>query len=205
MPGPAYRIQTPRLVLRCWQPADAPLLAEAVTASLDHLRPWMPWVHSEPEELEAKVQRLRGFRAKFDTDQDYVYAIFTPDERQVIGGSGMHARIGEGALEIGYWISAPHIGRGYATEASAALTRAAFQIHGVERMEIRCDPANERSASVPRKLGYTREATLRANIRGVGGAMRDTLVWSLLRGEYPTSPSAAAPLQAFDAAGRALL
>jgi RimJ/RimL family protein N-acetyltransferase len=204
VPGPAYRIHTPRLVLRCWQPADAPLLAEAITVSLDHLRPWMAWVHAEPEELEAKVQRLRGFRAKFDMDADYVYGIFSPDEREVIGGTGLHPRIGEGALEIGYWISIAHVGRGYATEASAALTRAAFEFHDVERMEIRCDPANERSASVPRKLGYTLDATLRANIRGVDGGMRDTLVWSLLRREYPTSPAAVAQIQAFDAAGHAL-
>ena len=205
MPGPAYRIQTPRLVLRCWQPSDAPLLADAVTASLDHLRPWMPWAHAEPEALETKVQRLRSFRARFDLDQDYVYAIFTPDESEVVGGTGLHPRIGEGALEIGYWINARHAGRGYATEASAALTRTAFEINGVERMEIRCDPANERSAAVPRKLGYTLDATLRSNVRGVDGGMRDTQVWSLLRGEYPASPSASAEMQAFDAAGRRLL
>jgi RimJ/RimL family protein N-acetyltransferase len=203
--SPAYRIQTPRLVLRCWNPADAPLLAEAVTASIDHLRPWMPWVHAEPEELEIKVQRLRGFRARFDTDQDFIYAIFTADEREVVGGTGMHPRVGADALEIGYWISALHVGQGYATEAAGALTRVAFGIHGVERMEIRCDPANERSASVPRKLGYTHEATLRANVRGVDGAMRDSMVWSLLRSEYADSPSADAPLEAFDAAGRRLL
>jgi RimJ/RimL family protein N-acetyltransferase len=205
VPGPAYRIQTPRLVLRCWQPADAALLADAVTASLDHLRPWMPWVHVEPEELEAKVQRLRGFRAQFDTDQDYAYAILSPAEDEVVGGTGLHARVGEGTLEIGYWISAPHVGKGLATESTAALTRAGFEIHGLERMEIRCDPANEASASVPRKLGYTLEATLRANVPGVDGARRDTMVWSLLRAEYPGSPSAAARLQAFDAAGRPLL
>lgn len=205
VPGPAYRIQTPRLVLRCWQPADAPLLADAVTASVEHLRPWMPWVHAEPEELEAKVQRLRGFRARFDTDGDYLYAIFSPGEDEVIGGTGLHARAGEGALEMGYWISARHVGRGYATEAAAGLTRVAFEIHGVERMEIRCDPANERSASVPRRLGYTHEATLRANVSGVDGVRRDSMVWSLLRAEYPGSPSAAAQLRAFDAAGRTLL
>lgn len=205
VPGPAYRIHTPRLVLRCWQPSDAPLLADAVTASVEHLRPWMPWVHAEPEPLEAKVQRLRGFRARFDLDQDYVYAIFNADESEVVGGTGLHPRIGEGALEIGYWISARHIGRGYATEASAALTRTAFQVNGVERMEIRCDPANARSASVPRKLGYTLDATLRANVRGADGGMRDTLVWSLLRAEFPSSPSASAQIEAFDAAGRALL
>jgi RimJ/RimL family protein N-acetyltransferase len=205
VPGPAYRIETPRLVLRCWQPADAPLLADAVTASLHHLRPWMPWVHAEPEELEAKVQRLRGFRARFDTDQDYIYGIFNPAEAEVVGGTGLHPRIGEGGLEIGYWIGARHAGRGLATESTAALTRAGFEIHGLERMEIRCDPANQASASVPRKLGYTHEATLRANVRGVDGARRDTMVWALLRAEYPGSPAAAAQLQAFDAAGRALL
>jgi RimJ/RimL family protein N-acetyltransferase len=206
VPAPAYRIQTPRLVIRCWNPADAPLLQEAVTASVEHLRPWMPWVHVEPEELEAKVQRLRQFRASFDTDQDYGYAIFDASEREVVGGTGMHPRLGElVVLEIGYWIAAGHIGRGYATEAAAAVTRAGFEVGALERMEIRCDPLNERSAAVPRKLGYTLEATLRGNVRGVDGKMRDTQVWSLLRAEYPASPSASAPLEAFDAAGRRLL
>ena len=205
MPGPAYRIHTSRLVIRCWNPTDAPLLAEAVTASIDHLRPWMPWVQVEPEELEAKVQRLRGFRAQFDADADYIYAIFTPDEREVVGGTGLHRRVGEDALEMGYWISARHVGRGYATEAAAALTRVGFEVHALERMEIHCDPVNERSAAVPRKLGYTLDATLRARIRGVDGAMRDTMFWSLLRDEYPGSPSAAAMIEAFDAGGQRLL
>ena len=40
---PPYRIVTERLVLRCWEPRDAAALKEAVDASLDHLRPWMPW------------------------------------------------------------------------------------------------------------------------------------------------------------------
>jgi RimJ/RimL family protein N-acetyltransferase len=206
VPGPAYRIQTPRLVLRCWQPSDAPLLADAVTASLDHLWPWMPWVHSEPEELEVKVQRLRGFRAQFDMDKDYILAIFNADESEVVGGTGSHPRLGEAVVqEIGYWISARHIGRGYATEAAAAVTRVGFEVNGLERMEIRCDPLNERSAAVPRKLGYTLEATLRGNVRGGDGRMRDTQVWALLRGEYAGSPSAEMHLEAFDAAGRRLL
>jgi hypothetical protein len=40
--GPAYRIHTHRLVLRCWQPTDAPLLKAAIDVNLEHLRPWMP-------------------------------------------------------------------------------------------------------------------------------------------------------------------
>jgi hypothetical protein len=47
------------MVIRCWQPANTPLLKEAIDASLDHLHPWLPWVENEPEPVAAKVQRLR--------------------------------------------------------------------------------------------------------------------------------------------------
>jgi RimJ/RimL family protein N-acetyltransferase len=72
----------------------------------------MPWAHHEPESLDDKVQRLRSFRAKFDLDRDYVYGIFDSDEKVVLGGTGLHKRIGEGAREIGYWIHQHHVGRG---------------------------------------------------------------------------------------------
>jgi hypothetical protein len=60
--NPAYRIETRRLLIRCYKPSDAPLLAESVTESLEHLRPWMPWVYNEPEPIEIKIQRLKLFR-----------------------------------------------------------------------------------------------------------------------------------------------
>jgi len=49
----AYRIQTDRLLIRCYSPEDAPKLKEAIDASLDHLRPWMPWAKDDPETLDA--------------------------------------------------------------------------------------------------------------------------------------------------------
>jgi RimJ/RimL family protein N-acetyltransferase len=38
--------------------------------------------------------------------------------------------------------------------AAAQLTRPAFEIAGVERVEIHCDVANTRSAEIARRLGY---------------------------------------------------
>ncbi|MBN1581334.1 MAG: GNAT family N-acetyltransferase [Anaerolineae bacterium] len=205
MQGPAYRIHTERLVIRCWQPQDAPLLKAAIDASLDHLRPWMPWTKGEPEAIEGKIARLRQFRANFDLDRDYVYGILNADESEVIGGTGLHTRAGEGALEIGYWIHAAHIGRGLATETAAALTRVAMEVNEVDRVEIHCDPANVRSAAIPRKLDYVCEATLRHRTRSTDGAPRDTMIWTLLRDEYPASTSAKAQIEAFDAIGQKLL
>lgn len=204
MPGPAYVVRTPRLLLRCWSPADAPLLDAALAAGLDHLRPWLPWVKDEPEPLDARVARLRWFRGAFDLGHDFVYGIFTPDGGEVVGGTGLHTRQGPGAREIGYWIAAPHLGRGYATEAVAALTRVAVEIDGARRVEIRCDPLNERSVRVPRKLGFVHDGTLRARQRTADGEPRDTMVWTMLAGELAASPCAAAACEALDAAGRPL-
>jgi RimJ/RimL family protein N-acetyltransferase len=205
MPGPAYRIRTPRLLLRCWNPADAPLLIDAVTQSLDHLRAWMPWALHEPEPLDAKVDRLRRMRAEFDNGTDFIYAIFDLDETRVLGGTGLHPRVGPGALEIGHWIHKDHIGRGLATEATAALTRVAFEVEDVQRVEIHCDPRNVRSAAVPRKLGFQLEATLRARSPAGHGTLVDSMIWSMLRDELAGSPAARAELEAYDAIGRRLL
>ena len=58
----AYRIETERLVIRCYQPQDAALLKAAIDESLDHLRPWMPWAVHEPESVKAKLGRMRKYR-----------------------------------------------------------------------------------------------------------------------------------------------
>lgn len=203
--GPAYRIETERLVMRCWNPADAPLLKAAIDMSLDHLRPWMPWALHEPEELSAKVERLRSFRGNFDLGVDFVYGIFNADESQVLGGTGLHARIGSDALEIGYWIRVDHIGQGLATEVAGALTRVAFEINNVRRVEIHCRPNNVRSAAVPRKLGYIHEATLRRRTLETDGSYGDTMVWTMFHDDYAGTVATTYPVAAFDACGTKIL
>jgi RimJ/RimL family protein N-acetyltransferase len=202
--GPAYRVVTPRLVLRCWNPADAPLLADAVTKSLDHLKPWMPWAHEEPVPLQERVRLLRKFRASFDLGNDFVYGIFDPEEKEVLGGTGLHTRIGAGKREIGYWIRQDSAGKGLATEATAALVRVAFEVDQVRRVEVRCDPANEASLRIPRKLGFVHEATLRCQSEDESGNPRDTMIWGLIRPDYERTPCAKAEAAAFDAIGTRL-
>jgi RimJ/RimL family protein N-acetyltransferase len=203
--GPAYRVVTERLVLRCWHPIDAPRLKAAIDASLDHIGPWMPWAHQEPESVAAKAERLRQMRGRFDLGVDYAYGVFDRDEHAVLGGAGLHMRVGDAAREIGYWIHAAHIGKGLATELAAALTRVAFEVDGVRRVEIHCGPENVRSAAVPRKLGYIHEATLRARYVRPDGTLRDTMIWTLLAGEPASSPVSRYHVEAYDVLGERLL
>lgn len=205
IPGPAYRIVSERLVIRCWHPKDAALLKKAIEESLEHILPWMPWAKSEPTDLKTKIERLRQFRAEFDLGRDFTYGVFDVDEAQVIGGTGLHTSLEGSAREIGYWIHKDFINQGLATEVTAALVKVAFEIEEVDRVEIHCGPANVRSAAVPRKLDFKHEATLRRRMMTTDGQPRDTMIWTLFADEYPQSPAAEAMIEAYDAAGRRIL
>ena len=202
---PPYRIETERLVIRCWRPADAPRRKEAVEASIEHLAPWMPWVDGEPTTLDRTVDLLRSFRGRFDLDDDFMYGIWERDESRVLGGTGLHRRVGPGALDLGYWLRPDASGKGLALESAAALTRAALEHARVDRVEIRPQPANERSRRVPIALGFVEEATLRRRVPDKrGGEPGDLVVYTMLASEVAASPAGAVPYRAFDAAGRLL-
>ena len=181
--GPAYVVRTPRLTLRCWNPADAPLFLRAFEESREHLRN-MPWAN-HVKSLDDQIVKFRQCRAGFDLGEDLTYAIFDRDDREVLGGTGLHARVGKGGKEIGYWIHVNHVNRGLATEAAGAMTRVGFEIEGLDRVEIHCGPTNVASRRVAEKLGFQHEATLRRRMIVTGREPRDTMVWVLFADDYP--------------------
>lgn len=152
---PAVPIVTERLVLRPWADDDVDAMGAAITASVDHLRPWMPWIAHEPLDRSGRLEVIHRFRRELDDDLSLTLGIFLHDGA-VVGGTGLHRRVGPGALEIGYWVHVDHVGRGIATETADALTRVGLSLEGIERMEIHHDVANHASGRVPAKLGYTR-------------------------------------------------
>ncbi len=145
-------VETPRLTLRRWTSDDVEALAAAVTASVDHLVPFMPWAELEPLTVDDRLKLIDGWDVDWRNGGDVVLGIFRNDTP--IGGCGLHRRRGPKALEIGYWIHVDHIKQGFATEAARALTDVAFSIDGIERVEIHHDRANAASRGVPNALGY---------------------------------------------------
>lgn len=142
------------IAIRPWIIEDARALDAAIADSLDHLRPWMPWVASEPRSLIDREAMIQRWETERRAGGDLVFGIFRGVA--VVGGCGLHHRIGRRGLEIGYWVAAAHTRCGYATTAAAMLTSIAFTYPAIDLVEIRVDAANYASAGVPRKLGYTR-------------------------------------------------
>ena len=150
---PPQRLAADGLVVRRLTVADAAAVADAVTASLDHLRPWMPWATEEAATVAAQRARLAGPAGRWTRTSDYSYGMFTPTGL-LVGAAGLMRRPGPGALEIGYWAHVDHGGQGYVTAAAGVLTVAGLAVAGVDRVEIHCDVANRRSAAIPARLGY---------------------------------------------------
>jgi len=152
---PARLTLGPDLVLRLLRVNDAGVVARAVSESLEHLQPWMPWAREESTHETFQRQRLRGARHKATTGEEWQYGLFPRDESKLVGAFGLMARKWPATIEIGYWVHVEAIGQGYAPRASRALTNASLLLPGITTVCIRCDEANTRSAAVPRRLGFT--------------------------------------------------
>src|SRR5262249_2663757 len=140
---PAEEVRSERLVLRRVQVDDADGIATAVGASLDYLRPWMPWATLDA--AEPRTQRIPVAEADevWEQGTDFIYSVLLRPELTVIGEIGLHRRVGDGGMEIGYWIDTRYSGRGLGTEAAGLLTDLALALPGVTRTEIHCDVANQ--------------------------------------------------------------
>ena len=135
------------------RPDDVDALAAAVEASLPELLRWMPWAGHEPLSRAERVALVD--RAIERWGEDHTVAVCAAaDDRELLGSAGLHARIGPGGWEIGYWVRSDRAGAGIASAAARLLTDGAFDHLDADRVEIHHDAGNLRSARVPRRLGF---------------------------------------------------
>ena len=177
------RLTTARTVLRAWREDDGPLLKQAIDHNKDHLKPWVPWATGEETPLEAAQARVTTLAGDFAADRNWLYAVMSPDEQQLIGGVGLHNRIGPGGLEVGYWIDRDHINRGLATEVAGTLVEMALADPDVLLVEMHIDARNAASARVPQRLGFTMVEIREAPGKFAGDPPVSLMVWRLTRGE----------------------
>ena len=156
--------RSPRLLLRPvfaedWQAIYAGINDFAVVSMLASA----PWPYREED--------AREFAALPCTSRSLRFAIALPGLRgaPVIGGIGFE--MGEEGAEVGYWLARPYWGRGYATEAGAAVVEMT-QALGIERLVADYAIDNPASGRVLAKLGFRETGEVREQFsRGRGGLM----------------------------------
>jgi RimJ/RimL family protein N-acetyltransferase len=112
------------------------------------------------------------------------FVLFDGDEL-----AGMSSFIGIDAgrqvLEIGGTYYRPHLrGSGFNRRVKDMMLARAFEC-GVRRVEFRVDIRNGRSQAAMKKLGAVREGIIRADRITWTGHVRDTVLFSILKEEWP--------------------
>ncbi len=169
-------MSTERLSLRLHTEADLPALLEylgdpQVARHLLH-EPW-----TEATGRLALTERIT--RVGLDSPARAL-AVVVEHEGRVIGDVALWATDETGAKgEIG-WVFRPDVaGRGFATEAAAAVLEIGFARYGMHRIEAQMDVRNTASGRMAERLGMAREA-LRRQDWWSKGEWTDTLVHAAL-------------------------
>ena len=178
--------ETERLIIRAPRIGDGQAVNDAVRESHENLKPWMPWA-TTIQAVEETEERVRQGAVRWILREDLWMLLFRKSDGLYVGGSGLH-RIDWSvpAFEIGYWVRASLEGKGYISEAVTGITNFGFGVLGGERIEIRCDTRNIRSANVAKRSGYTLESTLRHDSWATDGTLRDTYIFGMIRPEWET-------------------
>lgn len=201
--GPAYRIVTPQLMLRCVDPADAPELRDAIARSKIQLAPWVT-LPPDGQPLDAMVAHLRGLRARFDTDRDLHYIGRSLETARVVGVASLELDTVPNTRRVGGWICPEVYGTGIGFQGVAAITRVGFELLQIERAEIRTDPKNKLVSTAAKRLGFTRDGIVRG-LERINGVRTDQELWTMLPDEYHGSAASGLEIQAFDALDRRIL
>ena len=178
------QIESERLILRAPHPGEGAMVNAATRESLAELQPWFPWVHPVPAPEDTE-EYLRRSAAQWLLREQFSGIIIRKEDEELVGALGLMPRNWDAAyFEIGYWARTSMTGHGYITEAVNAMTAFAFKTLQAQRVEIRCDARNERSAAVARRAGFSYEGRLRNYGRDPQGELFDMIYYSKVRAEF---------------------
>lgn len=184
--APPVPIRTERLVLRHVTTHDSEALRYYSDPEVCRYLPFPP---ADEEALAARVANMASRVAPSDPDE--VLALGVVHDGTLVGDLMLRLRTRlndqspPGVAEVGWCFAPAYGGRGLATEAATALITLAFDHYPLHRVYANLDPRNERSAALCERLGMTREAHTRRDYPSPDGTWTDSLVYGLLREEWP--------------------
>jgi ribosomal-protein-alanine N-acetyltransferase len=148
------------------------------------LTPWEPTWPEDDLTRAAFRRRLRRQAEEMARDESFAFLIFEATSEELLGGltlGGVRRGVAQAAT-IGYWMGAPHAGKGHMTRAVAAVVRFAFATLRLHRIEAACIPDNAPSMALLQRNGFRREGFARAYLK-INDAWRDHVLFALLEGE----------------------
>lgn len=152
--------------------------------SRDFLMPWEPIWPEDDLTRAAFRRRLRRQVDEMARDESFSFLIFDATSDIMLGGltlGGIRRGVAQ-AGTLGYWMGAPHAGKGRMTRAVSAAVRYGFSTLRLHRIEAACLPENVASKTLLERNGFQCEGLARAYLK-INGAWRDHLLYALVEPE----------------------
>jgi aminoglycoside 6'-N-acetyltransferase len=173
-------LETPRLRLRRFRPADAAALAAYRSdSSVARYQSW-----AAPVPVAAAAALIREFAAGSpDLPGWFQYAVEVKADGGLAGDVGVNLHENLRQADVAFSMAAGYQGQGYATEAVRAVLADLFGRRGLHRVSAECDARNHRSARLLERLGFEREG-LRPQYTWLKGQWTDDLLFGLLADNF---------------------
>lgn len=156
MAGPPT-VNTERLVLRPFRIEDAPQVQELAGA-----REVYATTENVPHPYEEGMAEtwIASLGAKFESREQVAFAITLAESGTLVGSISLRVTVPHRQASLGYWIGVPYWGRGYASEAAAAIIRYGFDELELHRISAQHMSGNPASGRVMEKAGMRKEGVL---------------------------------------------
>jgi ribosomal-protein-alanine N-acetyltransferase len=152
--------------------------------SREFLTPWEPLWPEDDLTRAAFRRRLRRQSDEMARDEAFSFLIFDAGADTLLGGltlGGIRRGVAQSGT-LGYWMGAPHAGKGRMTRAVASAVRFGFATLRLHRIEAACLPENTASQTLLERNGFQREGLARGYLR-INGAWRDHLLYAMVEPE----------------------
>ncbi len=172
------------VILRAPVAGDYASWAELRALSRAHLTPWEPsWSHDDLSRLMYR-RRLRAYGRDVRDDMGYSFFITEVATDMLIGGITLsNVRRGSAqSASLGYWVGAPHCGRGFMQDAVMTLLPFAFGALRLHRIEAATMQHNAASMRVLEKTGFHREGLARSYLK-ISGQWQDHVLYARVVGD----------------------
>ena len=183
---PGGRSAGQRLILRPPAATDRSELVRLARASRALHRPWI----DPPTDPSA----FRSFLRKSRLPSVRTFLAVRSEDRAIVGVLTL-SQIFHGGFRsayLGYWVGAPHAGRGYMTEAMELLLRRAFGPLKLHRVEANLQPGNVASRALVRRAGFRKEGFSPRYLK-VRGRWRDHERWAITVEDFSGAGRARTP------------
>ena len=119
-------------------------------------------------------------------EKEYPFIVFDKLRNSYAGSSRFYdIQLLHKTLQLGYtWYGKDFQGTGLNKQCKYLLLSFAFDKLGMERVEFRADNNNKRSIAAMKSIGCKEEGVLRSNSVKQDGLRRDSIVLSILKGEW---------------------